>query len=75
MKRNSFKEHSVLAMMSKEEQPPMKATIRCKLTVEPKLRYNLPSCHFHVNTDQISFMCFQFLCTKLNLTPINELKL
>jgi len=36
MERNSFKEYSVLAMMSKEEQQPMKA--QCEPTVEPKLR-------------------------------------
>jgi len=36
MERNSFKEYSFLAMMSKEEQQPMKA--QCEPTVEPKLR-------------------------------------
>jgi len=34
MERNRFKEYSVLAMLSKEEQQPMKA--QCKPTVEPK---------------------------------------
>ena len=34
MKENSFKEYSVLAMMSKKEQPPIKATIRCEMSNE-----------------------------------------
>jgi len=34
-KKNSFKEYSVLFMMSKKEQQPMKP--QCKPTVEPKL--------------------------------------